>query len=86
MLEAGGEIPFAELLFWLQVYSADNPEKWLDLEIAMTALTRRLVKSEETETVNVEGEDWFLKAKPLPFNRDSVTIQRGFSLIAIVQP
>ena len=49
VLNAEGEIGFAQILFWLQDFSAERREEWQKLEPAMQRLTELLAPDDSRE-------------------------------------
>jgi len=85
LLDGSGELPFAHLLYWLQLRSRDGKCDWLSLEPAMSRLAELIAPEDEHVTGTVSGDDWFLELREVDLGEPLVTIQRGDHLIAAVQ-
>lgn len=81
-----GNIEFPLLLFWLQEYSSQSSDKWLDLEGAMGRLAAMLAPEDDRVTIPVEGDTWFFHMGPVDLEGEIVTIQRQHHLVAAMQP
>lgn len=82
----GGEIPFADQLYWLQEYSSLGECDWESLEPAMLRIAELLSEPDDRESAVVAGDSWFLELKSIDLGVATVTVQRGDHLIAAIQP
>ncbi len=80
------DIDLPVLLYWLQEYSAHNPDKWLDEEHAMYRLAEILAPEDDRETALVEGDSWSFLLSPVDLSKEIITIQRRDRLLAAMQP
>jgi hypothetical protein len=85
LLDGSGELPWAHMLCWLQLYSSDGKCDWMSLELAMSRLTEIIAPNDEHVTATVEGDDWCMELRDVDLSGPLVTIQRGNFLIAAVQ-
>ena len=81
-----GNIEFPQLLYWLQEYSALNPNEWLSIENTISRLAELIAPEDDRDTVPVEGDNWFLLLSPVNLEQEIVTIQRQDKLVAAIQP
>jgi hypothetical protein len=86
VLNSGGEISFAQILFWLQEYSAAQREGWQELEPAMQRLAELLAPGDSREVLTAQGDTWFLELGPVDLSSIIITIQRHDYLIAAIAP
>ena len=86
VLNAEGKIGFAQILFWLQDFSAERREEWQELEPAMQRLTELLAPDDSREVLNAQGDTWYLELGPVNLSSIIITIQRRDYLIAAISP
>ncbi|MEN8133244.1 MAG: hypothetical protein ABFS45_24325 [Pseudomonadota bacterium] len=86
ILGAGGDLPFAYMLYWLQEHSAGGGSAWRTLEPAMHRLAEFTAPKDAHATATVRGEDWFMELRPVDLEGPLVTIQRQDHLLAALQP
>jgi len=79
-----GKLPFAEMLYGLQLRSVDDKVEWQSLEPAMERLAQLITPQNTHEIVTAAGEDWWLEFGPVDLNAKVVTIQRRGCLIAAI--
>ena len=82
---SGGEIPFADQLYWLQEYSSLGERDWEALEPAMLRLAELLSEPDDRESAVVAGDSWFLELKSIDLSAATITVQRGDDLLAGIQ-
>ena len=80
----GGEPPFAEMLFGLQLQSAEGTADWEGLEPALDRLAELIAPDDHRNLVTAAGESWWLEIGPVDLDGPIVTIQRGDQLIAAI--
>lgn len=80
-----GHLPFAELLYFLQVQSASNENDWRASEAARARLAELLAPADQRTTITAAGPEWCLEVGPVDLARPVITIQREDALIAAVQ-
>jgi hypothetical protein len=86
ILDSGGEISFAQILFWLQEFSTEQQEGWQELEPAMQRLAELLAPDDSREVLTAQGDTWFLELGPINLSSKIITIQRRDYLIAAIAP
>ncbi len=86
VLNSEGEISFAQILYWLQEFSAEQQEGWQELEPAMQRLAELLAPDDSREVLTVQGDTWFLELGPTNLSSTIITIQRRDYLIAAITP
>jgi hypothetical protein len=86
VLSSGGQVGFANMLYWLQEFSAGQKESWHDLEPAMTRLSELLAPEDSREALTTQGDTWFLEVGPVDLSSKIVTVQRRDTLIAAIAP
>lgn len=86
VLHSEGEISFAQILFWLQEFSAEQQEGWQELEPAMRRLAELLAPDDLREVLTAQGDTWFLELGPINLSSTIITIQRRDHLIAAITP
>lgn len=82
----GAQIDFTYMLCGLQDYSASLSEKWQPLEEAMLRLAQIMAPDDDQPVITAESEHWFLEIGPVDLSGNLIVIQRGESLIAVVEP
>lgn len=80
-----GHLPFAELLYFLQVQSASNENDWRASEGARSRLAELLAPADPRTTITAAGPEWCLEVGPVDLARPVITIHREDTLIAAVQ-
>ena len=78
-------LPFAELIYFLQVQSATGEADWRASEGARSRLAELLAPADQRKTITAAGPEWWLEIGPVDLARPVITIQRGEALIAAIQ-
>lgn len=82
-----GELPFAQMLFGLQLHCQDGASDWQTLEPAMARLAELIApQNDDRPLVDAAGETWWLEIGPVDLTQEIVTIQRREELIAAIRP
>ena len=81
-LSADGNLPFAPILYQLQVRSRAGDADWQSLEPAMDRLAELLAPNDPRPVLSASGEEWWVEVGPVSLDGPIVTIQRGDKLIA----
>jgi len=81
----GGELPFALMLYWLQLHSEGAGQSWQSLEAAMARLSELVAPQDQHAYGTVRGDDWFLELRELDLAAPLVAVQRRDHLIAALQ-
>jgi len=83
---AGDEFQLDLILFWLQEYSAQSPNEWLECEAAMLRLSELIAPPEKSpENITIAGDNWRMQIGSVDLSKTIVTIQRGDYLLAAIQ-
>lgn len=83
---AGDDFQLDYLLYWLQEYSANSPNNWLELESAILRLSELLAPpAENRDSLIIAGDNWKLQIGSVDLTKEIVTIQRGNYLLAAIQ-
>ncbi len=82
----GGVMDFGKLLYYLQEYSSQYPDKWPNNEAAMQRLVEMNSVEGNPELIPVDGDGWFFYAGKVDLGSKVVTIQRKGDLIAAMAP
>jgi hypothetical protein len=85
ILSSGGQIDFAQQLYWIQAYSHEADD-WESLEPASLRLTELLAPPDNREVLTAKGEDWFLEFGPVDLTRHIITIHRKATVLAAIAP
>lgn len=86
ILSSKGQISFAQILYWLQEFSAEQKEGWQELEPAMKRLAEMLAPDDDQEVIAVQGDTWFLELGHIDLNSMIIAIQRNDVLLAVIAP
>jgi len=86
ILHSEGEIGFAQSLYWLQEFSAEQKEGWQELEPAIQRLTELLAPDDARDVLTVQGDTWFVEVGPVDLGSKIITIQRHHRLIVAIVP
>ena len=86
VLSAEGDIDLSYMLYWLQEFCSQHPDRWPDMEPAMRRLAELLAPVDHSELIPVEGDFWFLRVGAVDLDGYVVTIQRREELIAAMMP
>jgi len=84
-LVTSGHIRLSDMLFWIQSYSEDFPDDWLNCEPAMLSLSKLLVSEDMPEEITIEGDHWRIYIGSIDLTKEIITIQRGSHLLAALQ-
>ena len=85
-LSADGNLPFAPILYQLQVRSRAGDADWQNLEPAMERLAQILAPDDPRPVLSATAQEWWLEVGPVDLDGPIVTIQRGDKLIAALTP
>ena len=83
-LSADGNLPFAPILYQLQVRSRAGDADWQNLEPAMERLAQILAPDDPRPVLAATANEWWLEVGPVDLESPIVTIQRGDNLIAAI--
>ena len=83
-LSADGNLPFAPILYQLQVRSRAGDADWQNLEPAMERLAQILAPDDPRPVLSATAQEWWLEVGPVDLDGPIVTIQRGDKLIAAI--
>jgi hypothetical protein len=86
VVEDEGNLPFAQMLYLLQVESAKGDADWRASEEARTRLAELLTPVDERTTVTAASPEWWLEVGPVTLDAPVITILRQDELIAAIQP
>jgi hypothetical protein len=86
ILPVGQNIDFEHMLYWLQEFCSQSPDKWPEMEPAMRRLAELIAPADNSELISIEGDDWFLHAGTVDLGSKIVTIHRRDDLIAAMRP
>lgn len=86
ILETGGNIEFAELLFYLQQYSACLKEGWEDLEPAMLRLAEILAREDDNPVGDIYTPDFYLHVQQHDLSSEIITVIRRDKVLAAILP
>jgi len=81
-----GELPYADMLFGLQLRSREDTADWKALEPALDRLAELIAPDDPREVIDVAGDNWWLEIGPVDLDKEIVTIQRNDLLIAAICP
>ncbi len=81
----GKIVKFSQMLFWLQEYSSQEPDEWMDYEEAMLMIAEKLAPYDPRPQIGIFGENWFLVCGMVDLAKEIVTIQRRDYLIAAIR-
>lgn len=81
-LSADGNLPFAPILYQLQVRSRAGDADWQSLEPAIDRLAELLAPNDPRPLLSASGKKWWVEVGPVSLNGPIVTIQRSDKLIA----
>ena len=84
VMDNSGELPFAELLYALQLHSAPGTAEWEKLEPGLARLAELLTPDDERANVAAAADEWWLEIGPVDLDGPIVTIQRRDKLIAAI--
>jgi len=84
-ITASGSFGLEQMLFWIQEYSEEEPDEWLDYEEAMLKIAVRLSPYDPRPRISIFGDNWFLTCGKVDLTKEIVTIQRKGILIAAIQ-
>ena len=83
-LSADGNLPFAPILYQLQVRSRAGDADWQNLEPAMERLAQILAPDDPRPVLSATAQEWWLEVGPVDLDGPIVTIQRGDKVIAAI--
>ena len=83
-LASNGALPFADMLFGLQLHAREGTTDWQALEPALDRLAELIAPDDSRDVVQVAGDTWWLEIGPVNLNGPIVTIQRRDQLIAAI--
>lgn len=77
----GGELPWAEVLFGMQLATQAGRSPWTQYGPAMTQLAALLAEQDDQVLVTALGDNWWMEIADASLNGEVVTIQRGDQLL-----
>lgn len=86
VMDNRGELPFAEMLYALQLHSAPGNADWEELEPGLARLAELLTPDDERPIIAAAANEWWLEIGPVDLDGPLVTIQRRDQLIAAISP
>jgi hypothetical protein len=86
IIEAGGETGFADMLFYLQEYSAYLKKSWEELEPAMLRLAEIIAPENDDPVGNIHTPDFYLNVQQRDMSIDVITMIRGDKVLVAIRP
>ncbi len=86
VLAHDGELPLAAMLHGLQLSAGREAADWRALEPALDRLAQLLAPDDTREKVSASSDEWWLEIGPVDLGGKLVTLQRGSTLIAAIEP
>ncbi len=84
-IKISGGVTLDKMLYWLQEFSENNGDEWLDYEEVMVTIADRLTPFDPRPQIIILGDNWSLICGNVDLTREIITIQRIDRLVAAIQ-
>jgi len=86
IIRAGGKIDFADMLFYLQEYSAYLKKGWEELEPAILRLAEITAPENDDPIGNIYTPDFYINIQQRDMSLEVITIMRGNKILVAIRP